>query len=265
VTQRSFLPGVRHECYRGSRAGSAIIGAGTALHGALGTWSKRVGRYIALTEFFAGKLAISRVPRLRIRIKPNFASDRGVGSGGGDFALFVGRLSQEKGLQTIFAADAAGLLPLPVHIVGSGPMQDAVKQACARPGSRLEYLGHKSSEEILALMKSSLVLLVPSVWYEEALSTGLPVIASRIGSLPEIVEDGVSGLLHEPGNMAELAACVINLRDNPERTSVMRSAARRRYLERYTEETNYSLLTAIYEELLEQGSDPHDHASSLDS
>jgi glycosyltransferase involved in cell wall biosynthesis len=261
IIQRSFVPGVRHACYRGSRAGSAIVGASTSAQAALGTWSNRIDRYIALTQFAAQKLGSYRIPSSKIRIKPNFVPDRGYGEGQGGFALYVGRLSSEKGLETLLAADRLGHLPIPVHIVGDGPLLAEIERACARPGSRLIYLGSMPRSQVVEQMKSAAVLLVPSLWYEgfpmvmvEALSFGLPIIASQIGGLPEIVQDGHSGLLFEPGNPSALLQVLGSFVSDTSRIEAMRKAGRDQFELHYTEQKNYDMLIGIYNELLDQPS-----------
>ena len=253
----SFLPGVVHACYRGSRAGSAIVGAATSLHAVLGTWSNRIDRYIALTQFAAQKLGNDRVPAEKIRIKPNFVPDRGYGEGQGGFALYAGRLTPEKGLRTILAADRLGNLPLPIHIAGDGPLRVEIEQACARPGSRLIYLGQLPRSQVVEQMKRATVLLVPSLWYEgfpmvmvEALSFGLPIIASRIGGLPEMVQDGHSGLLFEPGDPSALLQTLCTFVRDTSRIEAMREASRCQFDSHYTEQKNYEILIEIYGELL---------------
>jgi glycosyltransferase involved in cell wall biosynthesis len=254
----SFLPGVIHGCYRGSRTGSAIVGASTSVHAALGTWSNRITRYIALTKFAAQKLGQNRIPAENIRVKPNFVSDRGHGQGQGGYALYVGRLSPEKGLQTIVEADRLGNLPLPVHIVGDGPLLAEVEHACRRPGTRLIYLGRMPRSQVVEQMKCATVLLAPSLCYEgfpmvmvEALSFGLPIIASRIGGLPEIVQDGHSGLLFEPGDSSALLQVLRVFVSDTSRIEAMRQASRGRFDTHYTESKNYEILMEIYRELLD--------------
>jgi glycosyltransferase involved in cell wall biosynthesis len=256
IVQRSFVPGIRHACYRGSRTGSAIVGASTSVHSALGTWKNRVDRYIALTRFGAQKLGKGRIPIAKIRIKPNFASDQGAGQGQGSFALYVGRLSPEKGVETILAADRLGHLPLPVHVIGDGPLLGEVERASNRPGSRLVYLGRMPRSQVIENMKSAKVLIVPSVWYEgfpmvivEALSFGLPIVASRIGGLSEIVQDGGSGLLFEPANASALLQALGSFLSGTDRIQEMRRAARRQFERNYTEQKNYDMLIKIYNEL----------------
>ena len=256
--ENSFLPGVIHACYRGSRTGSAIVGASTSLHATLGTWSNRIDRYVALTQFAAQKLGRDRIPAEKIRVKPNFAHDQGRGTGQGGFALFVGRLSPEKGLQTILAADSLGDLPLPVYIAGDGPLLSDIESACGRPGTRLTYLGRLSRSQVVEQMKRASVLLVPSLWYEgfpmvivEALSFGLPIIASRIGGLPEMVEDGSSGLLFDPGDPLALLQAIRAFVSSTSRIEAMRQASRGKFDSQYTEQRNYEMLIEIYKELLD--------------
>lgn len=257
LEKRSFLPGVKHACYRGSRVGSAVVGAVTSVHSALGTWKNRIDRYITLTQFSAQKLGEHLIPPDKIRIKPNFVRDQGIGSGKGGFVLFVGRLSPEKGLSTILSADQASTLPLPIHIAGDGPLVDEIVQAAARPGSRLTYLGRRMRDDIMNLMRSATALVVPSLWYEgfpmvmvEALSFGLPILCSRVGGLPEIVQENSSGLLFEPGNPTSLRAALEQLAAQPDLLPAMRQAARRRFEQHYTEHKNLAMLIDIYDEAI---------------
>lgn len=258
----SFLPGIKNACYRGSRIGGAVVGGSMALHAKVGTWSQRVERYIVLTEFAASKLS-SRLPPQRIRVKPNFVPDCGTGDGTGDYLLFVGRLSEEKGLRTLLAADRLGQLPFPVLIIGDGPLQGVVEETCARPGSRLKLVGCQSADQVLQWMKHAGALLVPSACYEgfpmtivEAFSVGLPVIASRIGGLPEIV-DRHCGMLHEASDPKSLFDTIQAFsRVEPAEILGMRRSARARYLQRYSEPGNYAQLMGIYAEAIRGKASP---------
>ena len=257
VEERSFLPAVRLGCYRGSRTGSAVVGGTVALHARLGTWEKRVARYIALSSFAAAKLG-ARLPPEKIRIKGNFVADGGRGGGQGGYALFVGRLSAEKGVGTLLEADASGELPMPLQIAGDGPMREAVERACSASGSRLRYLGPQSGAGVRELMAEASTLVVPSLWLEgfpmvmvEAMSLGLPVIASGIGSLPEIVQDGITGMLTPPGDAGQLVRTLARFEQlSPAQKEAMRAAARERSLSVFGEEANYKTLMGIYAEAL---------------
>jgi glycosyltransferase involved in cell wall biosynthesis len=253
VLSRSFLPGVRHACYRSSHIGSAVVGLTMALHEQIGTWSSRISAYIALTEFAAKKLGRFRIPPEKIFVKPNFAIDRGVAAGDGNYALFVGRLTEEKGVQTLIDADAAGGLCMDVVILGDGPMRSAVVQAAARTGSRLKVKGFVGQNDVLTWMKSAKVLLMSSRWYEgdpmvviEAFSLGLPVISGNIGNTAAIVLREGAGLVYTSGYHHELSAALQRFADSPVAARQMRMSARNYYLATHTPERNYERLMEIY-------------------
>lgn len=253
VESRSFLPAVRHGCYRSSRAGSVIVGLTMALHDQMGTWSSRVSAYIALTSFAAAKMGRFRIPPEKIFVKPNFASDRGIGDHDGTYALFAGRLTPEKGLQTILDADAAGALCMDVVIVGDGPMRPALEQAAARRGSRLKLKGFVGPDEMLGWMKSARALLMTSLWYEgdpmvviEAFSVGLPVIASSISNTAATVRAEQAGLIYSAGDSIEFSAALQKLASDNVAARLMSQNARNYYLATHTPEKNYARLMEIY-------------------
>jgi glycosyltransferase involved in cell wall biosynthesis len=247
-------PGVLHGCYRGSRAGSAVVAGLTAAHRALGTWTRAVDLYFTPSAFARGKFVQAGMDPARIAVKPNFIDpDPGPGTGAGGFAIFVGRLSQEKGIDTLL--EACRQAPLPLKVVGDGPLAERVQDAC-RDG-RVEWLGHRPHEEVLRLVGEAACLVMPSTWYEtfgrtilEAFARGTPVVASRLGAMAELVEDGRTGLLFTPGDPADLAGKVRRLLADPAALAGMRQTARREYEEKYTAEVNYRQLRAIYEDAL---------------
>ena len=253
VTSRSSWPGVQHACYRSSRIGSAIVGFTMAWHEQIGTWSSRISAYIALTKFAAEKLGRFRIPPDKLFVKPNFAIDRGTGTGDGDYVLFVGRLTEEKGVQTLIDADAAGALCMDVVVLGDGPMRSALEQAASRTGSRLKVKGFIDPGEILTWMKDAKALLMTSLWYEgdpmvviEAFSVGLPVIAANIGNTAATVLAEGAGLVYTPGDHIELSATLQRFADHPEAAGQMRQNARNYYLATHTPEKNYVRLMEIY-------------------
>ncbi|MFQ5785440.1 MAG: glycosyltransferase [Alphaproteobacteria bacterium] len=243
---------VLHGCYRGSRPGTLAVARMVERHRARGTWRERVDRYIALTGFARNKFVEGGLPAERIAVKPNFVAgeppeEMPAARGG---ALFVGRLSPEKGIATLLAAWRG--LDIPLRIAGDGPL-DAAVRAAASPA--ITPLGRIDARAVAHEMRRAGFLVVPSEWYEgfpmvivEAYARGLPVIAARLGSLAEIVEDGVTGLHAAPGDPADLAARVRWAAANPEALARMGAAARARYEARYTPEANYAMLAAIYAE-----------------
>jgi glycosyltransferase involved in cell wall biosynthesis len=254
VSSRSTLPGIRHACYRSSHIGSAVVGMSMAIHGRVGTWSEKISAFIALTSFAADKLGSYRLPREKIFVKPNFTIDRGVGDGSGSYALFVGRLSPEKGIKTLIEADATGGLCMNVVILGDGPMRDELLRAAERPGSRLIWKGFVEPNQIFEYMRSARVLIWPSLCYEggsmvliEALSFGLPVIGADLGHGASLILHQETGLLYHAGDHHALAAALAGYVQKPEDEQYMRQGARAHYLAIYTPEKNYQRLIEIYQ------------------
>lgn len=244
---RSPWSGVRHRCYRGSRLQSAALAGMLALHRALGTYRHKVARYIALSEFGRAKFVAGGLPADRVVVKPNFVDLARPEDGPRNGGLFVGRLSPEKGIATL----AAALKQLPgvrIDVIGTGPEAARLE---GLPGVRL--LGWREPREVYTRMAHAAYLVMPSIWYEgfprtlvEAYACGLPVIASRIGALAELVEPGATGLTAEPGSARELAAQIAWAEANPARMRVLGERARARYEKELTPEANYRQLTAIY-------------------
>lgn len=250
-----FAPysGIIHGCYRGSRAATGAVAAMLTVHRTIGTWNRQVDVYVALSAFASSKFVEGGLPPQKIAVKPNFLHpDPGAGDGRGRFALFVGRLTSEKGLRTLIESWRQVTPRLPLKIVGDGPLADSVSQA-ARDIPGLEWLGRQPQHKVLELMKAAVILIVPSVWYEcfpmtvvEAFASGLPVIASNIGSLASIIEDGRTGLHFDPGNADDLARKVTWVLDNPNEITRMRRNARSEYQSKYCADRNYSMLVDIY-------------------
>lgn len=248
-------PGVVHACYRGSRAATAAVAASLGFHRLRGTYRERVDRYIALTQFAKGRFVAGGLPPERIVVKPNFlAQDPGAGAGDGGCALFVGRLSPEKGLGVLMRAwDLLGGR-MPLRIAGGGPMAEEVAAwAAGAPG--VTMLGHLPPTDVAREMQAASVLVVPSIWYEgfpmtvvEAMAVGTPVVASRLGALEEIVRHERTGLLFESGDAAALASAIRWVVSNAGAVRDMRATSRGEYLERFTAEASYAQLLRIYQD-----------------
>lgn len=255
-------PGVVHACYRGSRPATAAVAAMLATHHALGTWRTKVNVYIALSEFARRKFIDGGLPAQRIAVKPNFVcGDFASKTAPGDYALFVGRLSEEKGPQLVLLAWRNLREQRPLRIAGDGPALETLSLEVKDSSvSRIELIGRRSPEEVRSLMLGAKFLLCPSICYEnfpisiaEAFACGLPVIASRLGSMAEIVQDGVTGLHFEPGNAADLAAKVEWAWTHPEELERMGRAARAEFEAKYSAEQNYDRLMSIYQRVIREG------------
>jgi glycosyltransferase involved in cell wall biosynthesis len=241
--------GVVHRCYRGSAAHSAMLVAMLGLHRALRTYQNKVARYIALSEFSRAKLIEGGLPAHKISVKPNFVTASAGGGSERKGGLFVGRLAQEKGIALLLAA----LDRLPgviVDVIGSGPEAGAVAA-----NARVRHHGRQEQSAVLAAMRCAAYLVLPSITYEnfprtivEAFACGLPVIASRLGALAEIVEDTRTGLLFGPGSPEDLAQKIAWAEANPAAMRRMGENARREYELKYTAEINYQQLMRIYQQ-----------------
>jgi len=250
------IPGVVHKCYRDSRIGSAIATAGMLTQWAAGTWRHAVDRFVALSEFARAKFIEGGLPEEKIVVKPNFVDpDPGTRSGDGGYFLYAGRLTEEKGLRTLLQCwKNAPSLP-PLRIVGTGPLQDEVKDSVATIPNA-EWLGSKSSEEVIELMGRAKATVCPSLWHEgmprvavESLAVGTPVVASNIGCYPEMISDGESGALFPTGDATGLANRIRAL-ESVNAFAEMRPNARRRFEAAYTGGRNFALVSHIYREAM---------------
>jgi glycosyltransferase involved in cell wall biosynthesis len=255
VGRTVLTPAIRHGCYRESRVGSAAVAAMIGVHRVRRTWAERVDRFIALTGFARALFSTyAQIPAEKISVKPNSAPDPGLGDGAGGYALYVGRFSVEKGIDTaLAAARLVEGLGMPLKVAGSGPLQADV-EAAHRDG-RVEFVGFQDAAGVRRLMLGARVLVIPSHCYEglplvvpEAFGTGLPIVASKLGSLGTLIEDGGNGLLVEAGNPVALAHAVRHIAAEPEFEARLRVRARQTYEELYRPEANLRLLGQIYEQ-----------------
>lgn len=188
--------GVRHGCYRGSKAASAAIATSLTLHRGIGTF-EQVGLYLAATGFVRDKHVEAGMDGTRIRVKPNFAWPAPRRDGPGSGYLFLGRLAEEKGAGLLVDMWEPSFGKL--FIRGDGPQEAELR---ARAPEGVEFLPRVSDEEMQRLIASVRAVLVPSLSFEglprsiaEAYAAGVPVVATRIGAIPEVVEHDVTGLL----------------------------------------------------------------------
>jgi len=242
---------VVHKCYRDSALASATIAVMLEFNRGIGSYWRKVTRYIATNEFFAGKFVAGGIPADRISVKPHFVDveppEKRERSGG----LFVGRLAPEKGIETLMSA--LRRLPEPAFtVIGDGP-----ERARIDAYSAISCLGWEQPAAVYERMRGASYLVIPSIWYEtgpltliEGFACGLPVIASRLGALPELIEEGKTGLLFEPGSAEDLAEKIAWAQSHPEEMARMGGNARAQYEARYTPDKNYQRLMEIYSEAI---------------
>lgn len=252
----SLWHSVTHGCYRGSRSATAAVAAMLAAHRSLHTWTRNIDTYIALTEFARRKFIQQGLPPEKIKVKPNFvAPDPGPGGEKGAYALFVGRLSEEKGLRTLLSAWTFLKKDVQLVIIGDGPLRAELEEyAAAYNLSQVSFFGRLKRLETQEAIKSARFLILPSACYEnfpmtivEAFAGGTPVICSRLGSMQEIVEAGRTGLHFAPNDNRDLADKVSWAWGHCKCTTTMGKEARQEYEEKYTAEKNHTILLDIYQ------------------
>jgi glycosyltransferase involved in cell wall biosynthesis len=253
---RGLWPSIQHGCWHSSRASTAVVAAMVATHRLLRTWHKQVDLFIALTNFARQKFIEGGLPAHKLIVKPNFVqptSEVTRQDMPATFALFVGRLTSEKGLEVLLKAWQSSR-EIPLKIVGEGPLRLTLEQSIREFGlGHVELLGSKPHAEVLQLMDQAAFLVMPSTWYEglpmtmiEAFSRRLPVIASNLGSMAEVIQSGQNGLLFNPNDAADLARTVAWAWEHPGELAALAANGYRHYETSYTPAANYQLLIDIY-------------------
>jgi len=248
--------GVIHRCYRGSLAGSLAVTRMQHRAKRREIWTKSVHRFIALTEFARQKFVAGGLPAARIEVKPNLVSQvpQNILHPSRHGALFVGRLASEKGVDVLMQAWAR-VPSIHLTILGDGPERSRLEKSAPR---NVTFAGQVNQASVQTYMRSALFLIVPSICYEgfpmtivEAFSVGLPVIASQIGSLAEIVEDGVNGLHFTPGDSEALASAARDLENDRALLLLLQDGASNSFQERYLPSKNIRKLEEIYQAAIE--------------
>lgn len=253
---RVALPAVRHGCYRGSAVATLPVALNMTVNRR--RWWSGIDRFFCISDAQRRILVEAGMPAGRLVVKHNFAPDPGrVRTAAGTHVLYVGRLTEEKGVALLMAAwdrvRAAGGVDLPLLVAGAGPLaHELAGWAAGRADVRV--LGLRSPADCAALAAGAAAVVTPSVWPEafglvvvEAMAAGVPVVASAHGAFLELVDDGVTGVLHRPGDVSALAAALRGVLDGPERNSEMGRAARRRYERDFSPGVALDRLVAGYE------------------
>lgn len=232
------LPAVRHGCYRNSRLATVPLAVGLSVNRR--RWWSGVERFFCISAAQRDVLVAAGMPAERLAVKHNFVPDPDARrSGTGEHVLYLGRLAEAKGVRLLMAAwdevSAGGGVGVPLVIAGTGPLEREVT-AWAAGRDDVRYVGLYGPEQCRRAVARSVAVVAPSTWLEafglvvvEAMAAGVPTVAAGHGAFVELVEDGVTGLLHRPGETASLAACLRRITAEPDRNRRMGLAARRRY------------------------------------
>lgn len=275
---RTFkMPGIVRRCYRESLPGSLVVALMLCIHKYMGTWTRKVTTYISLTEFQKQKMVEGGIPEHKIAVKPNFLdsnlyadpstkkSTEGVTADEG-YAVFVGRLSPEKGCRILIRAwekllekSKNDLGSFQLMIVGDGPELKQLQLQCSKLSEKYGrtgvcFLGKKPKQEVLQLIKGASFMVLPSLWYEgfpmtivEAFHCSTCVIASALGSMNRIIRPNENGVLFEPGNAEDLASKIHGAIMRPEDSREMGRKAGLEFEELYSDIANFEVLMNIYQ------------------
>ncbi len=238
VGRAAPLPAVRHGCYRGSRLATLPLAVGLTVNRR--RWWSGVERFLCISAAQRDILLDAGLPAGRLAVKHNFVPDPGaLRTGAGEHLLFLGRLAEAKGVALLMAAwdriAADGGVGVPLVLAGSGPLEREVS-AWAAGRDDVRHVGLYDPEQCRRAVARAVAVVAPSLAMEtfglvaaEAMAAGVPTVAAGHGGFVELVEDGVTGLLHRPGEPASLAACLRRITADPARNQEMGRAARRRY------------------------------------
>jgi glycosyltransferase involved in cell wall biosynthesis len=232
-----------------------------SIHRILKTWQKKINIYIALNKYGCELFVRGGIPAENIMISPNFVDpdpEPEPNNQPGDYALFVGRLSKEKGLDTLLDAWKR-LTGIPLQIIGSGPLMRGLTERIRRENiDNVELLGRKSHEETITMLKKARVLIFPSEWLEtfglgiiEAFACGVPVIAAKQKTIEEIIQHGMNGLLFKPGDAHDLAQSINEHWDKTDLLQEMGRKARLSFLSKYSRQQKYNSLMETYERAIQ--------------
>lgn len=259
----SSIPAMMHGCYRNSRMATAPLAFNVWLQRALGTWTKQVDAFVALTEFQRERMIEAGLPAELVHVKPNFYPGSPSTVPWADrrsSVVFAGRLTEEKGVLALVNAWLQwGEVAPELRIVGDGGLRRELERlAASAPHVPIRFLGQLSGAAAQDEIAQAKLLVLPSECFEgfpmvvrEAFAFGTPVAVSALGPLPSIVQNGENGVLFAPGNPASLLEVVRGVWDLKSGLERMASGARRSFDCLYTEEMNYMMLMEIYRQAIE--------------
>lgn len=249
-----------NKCYKDSFLLSGLYALMFWIHRKLKTFQNKIDILITLNYFTKDKLVKENFPEEKIEVEGNFLPQAKIETNYNkeDYVIFMGRLSGEKGLMTLLRAFRQ-TNKIKLKVAGKGNLEGVLKEYCNKNNlSSVEFIGFIAGDEKLKLLQKARFSIVPSEWYEnfpmsvlESFSIGTPVIASRIGGLPELIEDGKNGLLFKPGNPDDLAEKINYLYNNPDKAIEMGKYAHKCLEEKYSAEKHYMRLMDIYKKAIE--------------
>ena len=259
LDSRHVWSSLKYGCYRESRIATIPLALSVALHRSIGTWQKHVEAFITLSEFQRETMINAGLQSEKVCFKPNFYPgnpDVVPWTNRESYIVYAGRLSAEKGVETLIRAWQLWGSDAPeLRIVGAGPLQTKLKRATK--GMAIRFLGRLSLEQTHMQIARAKLLILPSEWFEtfgmvviEALAFGTPAAVSDIGALPSIVHHGVNGVVFKPADPESLVRKVRSVWDKPGVLEKMGKSAYKDFQTKYSDEINYRALINIYKKVI---------------
>lgn len=248
---------VRRRCAKGSISASTVNMVEMYIHWLLRIYKNNIGRFICPSRFIYDKLIEYGYPAEKLVVLPHFIDCKAVEPVvGGDYILYLGRLSESKGVATLLRAMSQAK-KVDLKIAGNGPSEDNLRKLAAeKKMDNVEFLGFLTGGDLQRAIAGASLIVVPSESYEtfglsalEAFAVGKPVIASRLGALPEIVREGENGYLFKAGNVADLAAKIKKATADQAALEQMGEKARRYVAREFTPDKYYSSLLEVYRDI----------------
>ena len=246
---------VRHRCLEGSRWRSVAAAADAYASRGRGVYD-RVDRFLAPSAFLRDRVVDGGLPADRVEVLPNpvvAAPEPRPARAGPPVVLYASRLVAEKGVHTLL--DAAARLPagVRVRLAGSGRLEPAVRARVAAEVLPVDVLGAVPPSRVAAELRAAAVAVLPALWWEncpmavlEAAAGGVPMVASAVGGVPELVDDGTTGLLVSPGDAAALAGALTRLLSDPAEAERLGRAGWARVRSRHDPGAHVAALQEVY-------------------
>jgi glycosyltransferase involved in cell wall biosynthesis len=245
---------VRHRCLEGSRWRSVAAAVDSYAARARGVYD-RVDRFVAPSAFLRDRVVEGGLAAGRVEVLPNpvVAGSPRPARAEPPAVLYASRLVAEKGVHTLL--DAAARLPagVRVRLAGSGRLERAVRARVAAEGLPVDVLGPLPPDRVAAELRAAAVAVLPALWWEncpmavlEAAAQGVPVVAAAVGGVPELVDDGTTGLLVPPGDAAALAGALTRLLSDPAEAERLGRAGWARARSRHDPAAHVAALQEVY-------------------
>lgn len=258
IGKKIKLSGIIHKCYRNSFSGTATVSSMSASHHLIGTWKRKVTRYVAISEYVKQQLVRDGFNHNKISVKPNFVPEKwphtSFARNDRQHILYVGRISQEKGVDVLIDAYQKSKIRVPLKLAGEGSLEEFPTI------EGVEFLGRLPLSEVYKLMERAIIVVMPGRWAEpfgrvaiEAFSRGTPVVASSLGGVTEVVQDGSNGFLVQPGNANDFSDRITQIVNDARLWHELSTKALSDYRCMFSADSNYKQLLQIYNAVLQEG------------